>query len=95
MQIFTALDKVVTRGVTITATDVVSAIKMADKGTLEFFGELYNKILIRDAKGRPVRVKNMGQKRYIEAIQKYDVVFGIGPAGTGKTFSRSYGDCSL
>lgn len=86
MQIFTALDKVVTRGVTITATDVVSAIKMADKGTLEFFGELYNKILIRDAKGRPVRVKNMGQKRYIEAIQKYDVVFGIGPAGTGKTF---------
>ena len=70
MQIFTALDKVVTRGVTITATDVVSAIKMADKGTLEFFGELYNKILIRDAKGRPVRVKNMGQKRYIEAIQK-------------------------
>ena len=28
----------------------------------------------------------MGQKRYIEAIQKYDVVFGIGPAGTGKTF---------
>ena len=89
MQIFTALDKVVTRGVTITATDVVSAIKMADKGTLEFFGELYNKILIRDAKGRPVRVKNMGQKRYIEAIQKYDVVFGIGPAGTGKTFLRS------
>ena len=86
MQIFTALDKVVTRGVTITATDVVSAIKMADKGTLEFFGELYNKILIRDAKGRPVRVKNMGQKCYIEAIQKYDVVFGIGPAGTGKTF---------
>ena len=61
-------------------------MKMADKGTLEFFGELYNKILIRDAKGRPVRVKNMGQKRYIEAIQKYDVVFGIGPAGTGKTF---------
>lgn len=86
MQIFTALDKVVTRGVTITATDVISAMKMADKGTLEFFGELYNKILIRDAKGRPVRVKNMGQKRYIEAIQKYDVVFGIGPAGTGKTF---------
>lgn len=86
MQVLTALDKVVTKGVTITATDVVSAIKMADKGTLEFFGELYNKVLIKDAKGRPVRVKNMGQKRYVEAIKKYDVVFGIGPAGTGKTF---------
>ena len=86
MQVLTALDKVVTKGVMITATDVVSAIKMADKGTLEFFGELYNKVLIKDAKGRPVRVKNMGQKRYVEAIKKYDVVFGIGPAGTGKTF---------
>lgn len=86
MQVLTALDKVVTKGITITATDVVSAVKMADKGTLEFFGELYSKVLIKDAKGRPVRVKNMGQKRYIEAIKKYDVVFGIGPAGTGKTF---------
>lgn len=86
MAILTALDKVVTKGVSITATDVVSAVKMADKGTLEFFGELYNKVLIKDAKGRPVRVKNMGQKRYIEAIKKHDVVFGIGPAGTGKTF---------
>lgn len=86
MQVLTALDKVVTKGITITATDVVSAVKMVDKGTLEFFGELYSKVLIKDAKGRPVRVKNMGQKRYIEAIKKYDVVFGIGPAGTGKTF---------
>ncbi|MBD5429303.1 PhoH family protein [Lactobacillus sp.] len=86
MHVLTALDKVVTKGVTITATDVVSAVKMADKGTLEFFGELYNKVLIKDAKGRPVRVKNMGQKRYVEAIKKYDVVFGMGPAGTGKTF---------
>ncbi len=86
LDVLTALDKVVTKGISITATDVVSAVKMADKGTLEFFGEFYNKILIRDAKGRPIRVKNMGQKRYIEAIKKNDVVFGIGPAGTGKTF---------
>lgn len=33
-----------------------------------------------------VRVKNMTQKSYVEAINKSDVVFGIGPAGTGKTF---------
>ncbi|HBQ43889.1 MAG TPA: phosphate starvation-inducible protein PhoH, partial [Lactobacillus acetotolerans] len=55
-------------------------------GTTEYFPDLYKKILIRDAKGKPIRVKNMGQKRYVEAIQKSDVVFGIGPAGTGKTF---------
>ncbi|MCT7843282.1 MAG: PhoH family protein, partial [Lactobacillus iners] len=45
-----------------------------------------NQVLIRDSKKRPIRVKNMGQKRYIDAIRQYDVVFGMGPAGTGKTF---------
>ena len=81
-----ALDSVVNTGVNVGAPDTVSAMKMADKGTTEYFADLYKKVLIRDAKGRPVRVKNMGQKRYAEAIDKSDVVFGIGPAGTGKTF---------
>ena len=81
-----ALDSVVNAGVNVGAPDTVSAMKMADKGTTEYFADLYNKVLIRDAKGRPIRVKNMGQKRYVEAIDKSDVVFGIGPAGTGKTF---------
>ncbi|MDF7671971.1 PhoH family protein [Lactobacillus sp. ESL0701] len=81
-----ALDNVVSTGVNIGAPDVVSAMKMADKGTTEYFADLYKEILIRDAKGKPIRVKNMGQKRYVEAIKKSDVVFGIGPAGTGKTF---------
>ncbi len=81
-----ALDSVVNTGVNIGAPDTVSAMKMADKGTTEYFADLYKKVLIRDAKGRPIRVKNMGQKRYVEAIDKSDVVFVIGPAGTGKTF---------
>ena len=81
-----ALDSVVNTGVNVGAPDTVSAMKMDDKGTTEYFADLYKKVLIRDAKGRPVRVKNMGQKRYVEAIDKSDVIFGIGPAGTGKTF---------
>lgn len=84
--VLNALDKVITDGIMISATDVISASKMAEKGTLEYFGELYNQVLIRDSKKRPIRVKNMGQKSYIDAIRQYDVVFGMGPAGTGKTF---------
>lgn len=84
--VLNALDKVITDGIMISATDVISASKMAEKGTLEYFGELYNQVLIRDSKKRPIRVKNMGQKRYIDAIRQYDVFFGMGPAGTGKTF---------
>ena len=86
MRVLKALDKVAANGINLTPADVVSAMKMADKGTTDYFGDLYKEILIRDAKGRPVRVKNMTQKKYVEAIQKSDVVFGIGPAGTGKTF---------
>lgn len=37
-------------------------------------------------RGKPVKSKTFGQKRYIEALRRYPVVFGIGPAGTGKTF---------
>lgn len=84
--VLNALDKVITDDIMISATDVISASKMAEKGTLEYFGELYNQVLIRDSKKRPIRVKNMGQKRYVDAIRQYDVVFGMGPAGTGKTF---------
>ena len=86
IEVLKALDSVVNTGVNVGAPDTVSAMKMADKGTTEYFADLYKKVLIRDAKGRPIRVKNMGQKRYVEAINKSDVVFGIGPAGTGKTF---------
>ncbi|MCX8725769.1 MULTISPECIES: PhoH family protein [Lactobacillus] len=86
LSVLKALDNVVSANINIGAPDVVSAMKMADKGTTEYFPDLYKKILIRDAKGKPIRVKNMGQKKYVEAIAKNDVVFGIGPAGTGKTF---------
>lgn len=73
-------------GVKLNATDVISAIKMAERGTLEYFRDLYSETLLRDAKGRPIRVKNFGQRQYIQAIRNNDVTFGIGPAGTGKTY---------
>lgn len=44
------------------------------------------RVVAHTAKGRPVRAKTYGQAVYIEAIEKNSVVFGIGPAGTGKTY---------
>lgn len=73
-------------GVKLNATDIVSAIKMAERGTLEYFQDLYSETLIRDDKGQPVRVKNFGQRQYVQAIRNNDITFGIGPAGTGKTY---------
>ena len=80
------LTQLIKHQITVSPADVVSAVTMAQRGTLEYFGDLYSETLIRDNKGRAVRVKNFGQRQYIQAIRKHDVTFGIGPAGTGKTY---------
>lgn len=74
------------RGIKIGTPDVVTALKMAKAGTLDAFLTMYEEEILKDRNGRPIRIKNLGQKKYVEAIKKHDVVFGIGPAGTGKTF---------
>jgi len=74
------------QGIRLAPQDVVSAVNMAQKGTLEYFGDLYTETLIKDAKGQSIRVKNFGQRQYINAIRHNDITFGIGPAGTGKTY---------
>lgn len=83
------LDKltfVVRRGITISQRDVKYAIQMSEKGTLEYFQDLYVEEIAKNAKGKSIRVKTLGQRYYINAIRKHDLVFGIGPAGTGKTY---------
>lgn len=80
------LADLITQGISLSSTDVVSAMKMAKRGTLDYFADLYNEILIKDRQGKAVRVKNYGQRQYVKAMNDNDVTFGIGPAGTGKTF---------
>lgn len=84
--ILSDLHKLVNRGHSVTSTDVLTAIQMAKKDELDQFLALFENTLIKDFKGQPIKVKNMGQKHYIDAIKHNDIVFGIGPAGTGKTF---------
>ncbi|AKP03857.1 PhoH family protein [Companilactobacillus pabuli] len=73
-------------GISLGAADVVSGMKMVERGTLEYFGDLYKDELLKDFSGKPVRVRNFGQKQYVNAINHNDITFGIGPAGTGKTY---------
>lgn len=77
---------VVRKGININQRDIVYGIQMAKKGTLEYFSDLYDEEITRNAKGKVIRVKTIGQSQYIREIRKNDLVFGIGPAGTGKTY---------
>ncbi|MBB6445985.1 PhoH family protein [Bacillus benzoevorans] len=85
-QILDALLYVIRKGIHINQRDVAYAVKMAKKGTLSYFKDLYEEEIAKNAKGKSIRVKTIGQRYYLSAIKKNDLVFGIGPAGTGKTY---------
>lgn len=80
------LQVLIKRGIKISTPDVVSALKMAKSNDLDAFIVMYEEEILKDHHGRAIRIKNIGQKRYIDAVRKRDIIFGIGPAGTGKTF---------
>lgn len=67
-------------------SDVVNASRLAKSGKLSQFVRMYEEEIVRDRESKPIRVKNLGQREYVEAVKRNDVVFGVGPAGTGKTF---------
>lgn len=81
-----ALLVLVNRGMTVNTSDVVTALSMAQNGSIDKFVALYEEEIIKDSYGKPIRVKTLGQKIYVDSVKNHDVVFGIGPAGTGKTF---------
>ncbi|WP_155972110.1 PhoH family protein [Streptococcus ruminantium] len=76
----------VSRGLMISTPDVVTAISMVKNDEIEKFVALYEEEIIKDNYGKPIRVKTLGQKLYVDSVKRHDIVFGIGPAGTGKTF---------
>ena len=61
-QVLDNLYQVLEKGISISNADVISAIKMATKGTLEYFQDFYDQEIIKDARHRVIRVKNMGQR---------------------------------
>lgn len=77
---------VIRKGIVISERDVLYALQMAKNGTISYFVELYNEEIGKNAKGKAIRVKTLGQRQYVSAIQRHDLIFGIGPAGTGKTY---------
>ena len=66
--------------------DVAYSIDLVRAGIEDSFTSLLDDVIVYTEMGRPIRPKTLGQKRYLDAIRSHDVVFGIGPAGTGKTY---------
>lgn len=67
-------------------SDVRYSISLIKNNEKRPVSELLKDTLVYTSMGKPIRAKTLGQKRYIDAINNNDIVFGIGPAGTGKTY---------
>lgn len=70
----------------LTKQELMYTIQLIYEGKEEKVRDLLNDIICVTASGKTIKPKTLGQKRYSDAIKKNDIVFGIGPAGTGKTY---------
>ena len=81
-----ALLSLASRGENIDEQRVRYILRLVAEGREREIGALDGDVVCITAKGRPVKAKTLGQKKYVEAIRKNTVTLGIGPAGTGKTY---------
>lgn len=76
----------INKGEPLNSQNVGYVISLVKDGTEDRLGEITGDCICITTKGKPVKPKTLGQKKYIDAIKKNTIVFGIGPAGTGKTY---------
>ena len=76
----------INKGEQLTEQNVRYVISLVGEGNEDVLSSMTTDSVCVTAKGRPVKPKTVGQKRYYESIAKNTITFGVGPAGTGKTY---------
>ena len=84
--VFENLKGILEKGDGLSEQDVRYAVTMAEDGIIFSAADLGENYVCITAKGRPIKAKTLGQSQYVDCIRKNTVTFGIGPAGTGKTY---------
>jgi phosphate starvation-inducible PhoH-like protein len=80
------LQEVSERGVEMRASDIELAVRAAKANPEKGVSKLLSQSIIKGRNGRSIGPRTEGQARYVAAIRSHDIVFGVGPAGTGKTY---------
>jgi len=86
VELFSQLNDLAERGNTITAQNVNYGLSLIMEHKGNSMVELDRDLICHTTNGKPIKPKTMGQKEYVDAIRKKMIVFGMGPAGTGKTY---------
>ncbi len=85
-EVFSALYELSKRGNTITEQNVDYALALSVEKAAPKLAEIDQDIVCHTVSGKPVKPKTLGQKKYVDAMREKMIVFGVGPAGTGKTY---------
>jgi phosphate starvation-inducible PhoH-like protein len=85
-QVFQQLERARQQGVDIQKHEFNYTLKAVTEERDESLGDIVSTKIVTSSRKPPVVARSANQRAYVEAIQKHDVVFGIGPAGTGKTY---------
>lgn len=84
--ILSSLGALCARGERVDTALVQYAVNLSEKDELDELTTLFRDVVATTFRGRPIRCKTLGQRDYVKAIKKNTLTFGIGPAGTGKTY---------
>ena len=74
------------RGICVSERQMLLIMKLFDEGKMELLHEMKEDIINLTRNGEAVRPRTLGQKMYVDAIRRNSIIFGVGPAGTGKTY---------
>ena len=85
-RILTQLTELSAHGNTITEQNVDYAISLVFEDRESDLAEIDKDLICHTLQGKPIKPKTVGQKKYVDAIRKQMITFGLGPAGTGKTY---------
>lgn len=85
LKLMEELHQTVSNGKSLDKQSISYSLSLLLEGREEQLKELED-IIVVTKKGKPIQPKTLGQKRYLELIKSNDITFGIGPAGTGKTY---------
>ena len=85
LRVLDELESMARRGVPVTADTVVHAVRIMETDAPESVAEILGAEIVA-RKGKVIRPKTAGQRRYVDAIDDNTITFGIGPAGSGKTY---------